>query len=306
MNRTHVLIVGAGPTGLEAGLAAAEAGLDFTILEMTDGPAGNVRSWGHVRTFTPWSMNVSARAGEHLAAAGIRVPDGDQCPTGHELVWDLPRPIAELTELAPRIRYGTRVLEIGRDGLLKNDEIGTARRGETPFRVLVTQEGEESLIFADIVFDCTGNYHNPNALGRSGIHAPGERSVADSIVREVPDVIGNESDWSGHRILVVGAGYSAQTTVRDLAELRLRHPDTEVTWAMRSQAPTLGEVKNDPLGERAALVTSARGLMSAAASGTSDDPGISVRLGRSVEVLRRGATSNHRRYRGDASQLPDW
>ena len=287
MNRTHVLIVGAGPTGLEAGLAAAEAGLDFTILEMTDGPAGNVRSWGHVRTFTPWSMNVSARAGEHLAAAGIRVPDGDQCPTGHELVWDLLRSIAELTELAPRIRYGTRVLEIGRDGLLKNDEIGTARRGETPFQVLVTQEGEESLIFADIVFDCTGNYHNPNALGRSGIHAPGERSVADSIVREVPDVIGNESDWSGHRILVVGAGYSAQTAVRDLAELRLRHPGTEVTWAMRSQAPTLGEVENDPLGERAALVTSARGLMSAAASGTSDDPGIAVRLGRSAEVLRR-------------------
>jgi hypothetical protein len=287
MNRTHVLILGAGPTGLEAGLAAVEAGLDFTILEIADGPAGNVRSWGHVRAFTPWSMNVSVLAREQLAAADIRVPDGDRCPTGHDLIRDLLRPIAELPELAPLIRYGMRALEIGRDGLLKNDEIGTPQRGEMPFRVLVEQAGEESLIFADIVLDCTGNYHNPNPLGRSGIHAPGERSVADSIVREVPDVLGNESDWSGKRILVVGAGYSAQTAARDQAELRSRHPDTEVTWAMLSQAPTLGEVENDPLPERAALVTSARGLMSAAKSGTSDHRGIDVRLGRSVEVLLR-------------------
>jgi 2-polyprenyl-6-methoxyphenol hydroxylase-like FAD-dependent oxidoreductase len=106
MNRTHILILGAGPTGLEAGLAAVEARLDFTILKMAHGPAGNVRSWGHVRTFTPWSMNVSARAGVQLSAAGIRVPDGDQCPTGHELVRDLLRPIAALTALAPRTRYG--------------------------------------------------------------------------------------------------------------------------------------------------------------------------------------------------------
>ena len=133
MSHTHILILGAGPTGLAAGLAAAEAGLDFTIFEMADGPAANVRSWGHVRSFTPWSMNVSVRARTQLAEAGIPVPDGDHRPTGHELVRDLLRPIAELPELAPLIRYETRVLESARDGLLKNDEIGTAQRGETPF-----------------------------------------------------------------------------------------------------------------------------------------------------------------------------
>ena len=302
MNRTHILILGAGPTGLEAGLAAVEIGLDFTILEMADGPAGNVRSWGHVRTFTPWSMNVSRRATEQLAAAGVGVPGGDLCPTGHELVRDLLCPIAELAELAPRIRYGTRVLEIGRDGLLKNEEIGTDQRGETPFRVLIEQAGEESLVFADVVLDCTGSYHNPNALGGSGIHAPGERSVADSIVRVVPDVIGNESDWARQRILLVGSGYSAQTVARDLQELCSRHPDTEVTWAMRSQAPTLGEVENDPLPERAALVALARDLISAAASGAADDPGIAVRLGRSVEGLRRASAGIEVTLRNSATR----
>ncbi len=287
MSRTHLAILGAGPTGLEAGLAAVEAGFDFTIFEMADGPAGNVRKWGHVRTFTPWSMNVSVRARAQLAAAGVAVPNGDQCPTGHELVRDLLRPIAELAEVVPRIRYGTRVLGIGRDGRLKNDEIGTAQRGETPFRILVERAGEESLVFADVVLDCAGSYDNPNALGESGIHAPGERSVADSIVRSLPDVLGNESDWAGQRILLVGEGYSGQTAARDLTELRSRHPDTEVMWAIRSRPPVLGEVENDPLPQRAALAAHARGLIAAATSGTEEDPGIVVCLGRSVETLRR-------------------
>ena len=254
---------------------------------MADGPAGNVQSWGHVRTFTPWSMNVSVRARTRLARAGVAVPDGDHCPTGHELVRDLLRPIAELAELAPHIRYGERVLEIARDGLLKNDEIGTARRGETPFRVLIEQGSEERVVFTDVVLDCTGSYHNPNALGRSGIHAPGERSVADAIVREVPDVIGSESDWVGPRILLVGAGYSAQTAAQDLSDLCTRHPDTAVTWAIRSEAPTLGEVENDPLSARPALVAGALDLVSSAKTGRAGDSGIEVRLGRSVEGLRR-------------------
>ncbi len=292
MSHTHIAILGAGPMGLEAALAAAGAGLDFTVFEVADGPAGNVRSWGHVRLFTPWSINVSTRARARLAAAGVTVPDGDRCPTGHELVRDLLEPIAELLDVAPHVRYGTRVLEIGRDGLLKSDEIGTAQRGETPFRILVEQAGEERLVFADVVLDCTGSYRNPNALGRSGIHAPGERSVSDSIVRILPDLIGNESDWAGQRILLVGEGYSGQTAARDLTELCSRHPDTEVTWAIRSQPPTLGEVENDPLPERAALAVHARGLISAATSGSAKgpgikDPGIVVRLGRSVETLWR-------------------
>jgi hypothetical protein len=242
-------------------------------------------------------MNVSVRAGEKLTAAGVEVSYGDHCPTGHELVRDLLRPIAELAELAPRIRYGVRVLEIGRDGLLKSDEIGTAKRGEMPFRILFERVGEESLVFADVVLDCAGSYHNPNALGRSGIHAPGERAVDDSIVREVPEVIANQSDWVDQRILLVEAGHSVQTAAGDLAELCLRQPDTEVIWAMRSQAPTLGEVDNDPRPERGARPGPDR---------CGDEPPRRGSRDRgSPRPLRRAVTENFYGHRGDASQLSD-
>ena len=49
----RIAIIGAGPIGLEAALAASERGLDFTVYEAAPTVSGNVRSWGHVRTFTP-------------------------------------------------------------------------------------------------------------------------------------------------------------------------------------------------------------------------------------------------------------
>jgi cation diffusion facilitator CzcD-associated flavoprotein CzcO len=156
------------------------------------------------------------------------VPDNDDCPTGVELVRDLLQPIAGLADIAPRIRYGTRVLEIARDGLLKSDEIGTAQRSEPPFRILIEQAGDERIVFADVVLDCTGTYHNPNALGRRGIRAPGERSVADSIVRHLPDVAADKAGWAGQRVLLVGEGHSGQTAARALSKLCSRHPDTAV------------------------------------------------------------------------------
>ena len=291
MSRTHIAILGAGPTGLEAALAAVEAGLDFTIFEMAGGPAGNVRSWEHVRLFTPWSMNASARARAQLAAAGLSVPDNDDCPTGLELVRDLLEPIAGLADIGPRIRYGTRVLEIARDGLLKSDEIGTDARGDAPFRILVEQgngrAGEERVVFADVVLDCTGTYHKANALGRSGIRAPGERSVADSIVRFLPDITADAADWAGQRILLVGEGHSGQTAAQELATLCSRHPDTAVTWAIRNEHPTFKAVEDDPLPQRAALAARARAILSAGTGVTHQVSGIAVRLGRSVEGLRR-------------------
>ena len=72
----RVTILGAGPIGLDAALACAERGWPFTVFEAGDRVGGNVRTWGHVRLFTPWSMNVSPRMRDALDRAGIAVPTG--------------------------------------------------------------------------------------------------------------------------------------------------------------------------------------------------------------------------------------
>ena len=285
MKKRRIAILGAGPVGLEAALAASEAGLPFKVYEVSGAVADNVRSWGHVQLFTPWSMNVSSRARRALSAVNAGPPANEGRPTGEELVELLLEPIGSLPAIKPYIEFHTRVIEVGRDGLLKSDEIGTPARADSPFRLLLRGEGgKERVEYAEVVLDCTGSYDHPNALGVGGVAAPGEHGVAEYIIRRIPDVeaplfTGDGVGWAGQRILLVGAGHSAQTTAKDLAALVERVPDTSVVWAIRGAAPTFGAVADDTLPARDALVQQARHLALEA-----DSP-FDVRLGRSVDAL---------------------
>ncbi|HYO14026.1 MAG TPA: FAD-dependent oxidoreductase [Thermoanaerobaculia bacterium] len=277
-----IAILGAGPTGLEAALAAADGGFPFTLYEAAPGVAGNVRAWGHVRLFTPWEMNVSPRMRRHLEAAGIEVPDSSGCPTGRELVERTFEPVAGLREISPNLRLGTRVLAVGREGLLKHEEIATAERGRRPFRILVAgPDGRERIDKADVVIDTTGTWGWPNSLGDSGIPAVGERSFDGEIRRHLPDLSREAGHWAGRTVLLAGAGHSAQTAVRDLAELAKEAPGTRVIWLLRSPEPCWDTGEGDPLPERAALAAAAAGL----AAGAS--PAVEVRRGAVVEEIAR-------------------
>lgn len=280
--RPHVAILGAGPTGLEAALAAAGGGFPFTLYEAAPGVAGNVRAWGHVRLFTPWEMNVSPRMRRHLESAGVEVPGGPGCPTGRELAERLLEPVAGLREISPSLRLGTRVLAVGREGLLKHEEIATPERGRRPFRILAAgPDGRERVDKADVVIDATGTWDRPNSLGDGGIPAVGERTFDGEIRRHVPDVSRETGHWAGRTVLLAGAGHSAQTAARDLAGLAREAPGTRVIWVLRRPDPCWGTQEADPLPERAGLAAEAASL----AAGSS--PAVEVHRGAVVEEIAR-------------------
>lgn len=257
----RIAILGAGPIGLEAALAAAERGWPFTVYDAAPHVAGHVRQWGHVRLFTPWSLNVSPRIDRALASAGAQLPAGAALPSGDQLADRLYEPVAALPALAGRLALGTRVEAVGREGLLKHEHIGSGARSEHPFRLLLRgPDGAECVVAADVVLDCTGTYANPNALGDGGIPAPGERALEDRIVRRLPQLDAEPGDWAGRTVLLTGAGHCAQTAARGLAELARDAPGTRVVWAVRSPEPSWGAVEDDPLPERAALSATAREL----------------------------------------------
>ncbi|MGI8778400.1 MAG: FAD-dependent oxidoreductase [Acidimicrobiales bacterium] len=293
----RLAILGAGPTGLDAALAAADLGWPFTLYEAADVPAAHVRAWGHVRLFTPWALDVSPRMARHLEAAGVAVPDGDACPTGDELCDRLLDPVAALPTIAPAVRFGTRVVSVGRRGLLKHEEIATAERAAQPFRLLVSRaDGAEEVVDADVVLDCTGTYGHPNTTGDGGIPAAGEGRLEGQIRRTLPDVTAEEAEWAGRTVLVVGSGHSAQTAAGDLAALARRQPATEVVWAVRSPEPTWGAIADDPLPERAALVERSRALAGDGEPAVRMETGVVVealaeRDGRVAVTLRNGTTS---------------
>ena len=286
----NVAIVGAGPIGIEAALAAAERGWPFTVYESAATVAGHVREWGHVRLFTPWAMNLSARVRRVL---GDAAPGGADLPTGDELADRVLDPVA--AALGDRVRLGTRVLALAREGLLKHEEISSAARGSRPFRLLVAgPDGAERVEHADVVLDCTGTWGEPNALGDGGIPAPGESSLGARIERHLPDFARDAPDWAGRRILLTGSGHSAQTAAQALAALARQAPGTEVVWAVRGGDRSFGALAGDPLPARAELNRDATSLAAGASDAVDVQFGVvcerlAERGGRIAVALRNGA-----------------
>jgi hypothetical protein len=254
-SRNSLAIVGAGPIGLEAALAALDAGLDAHVFERGEAGA-HVSAWGHVRMFTPWRMNLGPASRAHLLRAGWSAPEDDACPTGAEYVERYVQPLGRLAELKDRLHLNAQVVHIGRRGLLKSDQPPGGARREQPFRLLVRDPGgRENFLHAFAAIDASGVYGQPNWAGDGGIPARSELYLAPQLSYHLEDVRGLARErYAGKATLVIGGGASAATTVADLATLAGEVPGTRVVWVTRAPAATLYRASTpDPLPERRAL-----------------------------------------------------
>jgi thioredoxin reductase len=257
-------IIGAGPVGLEAALAALDHGFDVQVLEQ--GEAGSHPfAWGHVRMFTPWRTNLGKHSRAHLEAAGWTAPEPKACPTGLELAERYLQPLARLPELAGRIHPFTQVVQASRHGLLRGEGSDAGTRNARPFRLMLRdQGGRESFLHAFSLMDASGVYANPDWAGTGGIPARNELYLRPQMAYHVEDVLGLDREkYAGRRTVVIGEGTFAATTVAALARLADEAPGTSVAWVTRAIAAKIfPAAEHDPLPRRLELRIRARSLAS--------------------------------------------
>ncbi len=260
----RLAVLGAGPIGLEAALYARTLNLPVTVYERAR-IGEHLHRWGHVRLFSPFGMNTTA-----LGRATIRTsqpdhvfPGDNDCLSGKAHLAAYLEPLARTQALRACLRLESQVLSIGRRGFLKADGVGEARRGQQPFRLLIRDaKHRERIEEADVVLDCTGTYGQHRWLGDGGIPAAGELAAEAQIAYGLEDVLGERrGHYAGKSVLVLGAGYSAATTVCNLATLAEEHPETWVVWLARgSSTQPIKRIANDPLRERDRLAVRANTL----------------------------------------------
>lgn len=258
-----VAVIGAGPVGLAAAAHLVARGLDVVVLEAGGSVGAHMRSWGHVRVFSPWRYNTDPAAVALLAATGWREPDPDELPTGCEIVARYLEPLAAHPAIEPRLRLGARVTSVARLGY---DKMKTGQRALAPFVLRISSASGEEDLLARAAIDASGTYGSPNPLGAAGVPAIGEADAAEWIAHGVPDVLGRDrARYAGRRVLVVGSGHSAMGAVLALAHLAEVAPATRVTWAVRRPVAGLmfGGGAGDALPARGGLGARARALVDA-------------------------------------------
>ena len=239
----------------------------FTIYERGRA-AEHPRQWGHVRLFSPFGMRTSRRgagSGRQVRADAPQktFPGDNDYVTGKEHVAAYLEPLAHSATLREHLRTETTVLQVCRQGYLKEEGVGDVKRGQQPFRLLLrSAKGVESVEEADVVLDCTGTYSRHRWLGESGMSAIGEKAAEPHIAYGLEDVLGaKKAAYQDRTILVIGGGYSAATTVCQLATLAEQHPATWVIWLARGAATQpIRRIANDPFRERDHLAVRANTL----------------------------------------------
>jgi len=251
--QSEVAVLGAGPIGIEAALLARRGGRDVQVYEL-DCVGAHIERWSHVEFFSPWRLNRSEWGRSTLEETGRELRPDEEFPTGGEYLEHYLRPLAWSQRLEQCVHTGCEVLEVSRAGALKTDCIGSETRADSPFVLRLNDAGDVRFASAEVLIDATGVYRTPNGLGPGGLRAAGETDHRERIEYYVPDVLDAErASYAGRRTLVVGAGYSAVTTLRNLQRLRAERGETEIAWLRREESEPYPLIPDDPLPVRREL-----------------------------------------------------
>lgn len=282
----RAIVIGAGPTGLEAAVGLAELGIDVLVFER--GQVGSeLRGWGDTLFFSSFENNLSRRA---RAALGAEAPRPEAHLTGTAFVERALIPLTHTRILEGRVFEQAAVLAVARKHASRLDVGGSAQG----FWVLVRSPSGETLYEADTVIDASG-VGILNHLGPSGLPAAGELPHRSSFVRTLAGLERRYPEVAGERLLVVGSGLTVAWALDKLVRLQKTHPDTEVVW-LKHKAPE--DLHLDPVPDRRQLLEAAEQIAKSPPQGfrviqgldisrfTSTDEGVAVVIGDQEEVFK--------------------
>jgi thioredoxin reductase len=258
--RASLVILGAGPVGVEAALVASRLKLDFLWFEKAQ-VGEHLNRWGHLATHAPMKPLVSEIGLEEIRKNNMDefLVNLDEPATGKAFRDGYLSLLLETPQLSGKLEAGVEAVAAGRDNRLREDPRGP-RDPIGPFRLFVRgPNNKEEHILADAVIDCTGVLATPRPLGKAGLPAPGENACRDRISYFVEDILGADlKKFADRTVMVVGAGISAATAITQLAEMAKEHEATWVVWLTRRPSTLpVRRIPQDPLKGRDAIAAAA-------------------------------------------------
>lgn len=175
IHRTGVLVVGAGPAGLAAALAAARAGAEVCLVERFGCFGGNITAVG-VEGFAWYRHEATIEAGgigrefeDRAKVAGAAVPESQSLSY-------------ELDSEGFKLVADALVQEAGIHAMLHRQVVAPVMEGDRVAGVLVESKAGREAILARVVIDATGDADIAHRAGAPTAKTPVEEMQAASVM----------------------------------------------------------------------------------------------------------------------------
>lgn len=228
-----VVVIGAGPIGIETALYARFLGYDVQLIDQGK-VAGNVLKWGHLKMFTPFYRNSTSLGLAALRAQDpeLKLPDRNAYLTGQQYATDYLVPLAKTDLIYDGVHVHSRVVSVSRVQSQRDDSSLGEERGGDEFRILVDSKSRGMWTArADIVIDTTGNHGLLRGLAPGG-GTPVEPAESEDVIKPVwLDVLGkHQALVRDKHVLMMGRSLDAAHLAVALAQLAESHPQTQLSW----------------------------------------------------------------------------